>query len=59
MKNRRKFGDRRQNETMPNVPFKDSKLITVWECRRKIPDRRKANITPEKPDQRGQRREPG
>ena len=52
MKSRRKFGDRRQNETMPNVPFKDSKLVTVWECRRKIPDRRKANITPEQSNQR-------
>ena len=43
MENRRKFGNRRQNGTMPSVPFKDSKLVTVWECRRKIPDRRIGN----------------
>ena len=48
MENRRKFGDRRQNKTMPSVPFKDSKLVTVWECRRKIPDRRIGNTQGER-----------
>ena len=41
MKNRRfQFGDRRQNDDMPTVPFKDSNGATVRVCRRKLPDRR-------------------
>ena len=36
--------DRRQNEVMPRVPFKDSNGATIKECRRKIPDRRIGNI---------------
>ncbi|MDX2456243.1 MAG: hypothetical protein QNL87_01925 [Gammaproteobacteria bacterium] len=38
------FGDRRQNEYMPGVPFKDSNGATIKECRRKIADRRTDNI---------------
>ena len=38
------LGDRRQNNVMPNVPFKDSKGSTIKESRRRIPDRRIANI---------------
>jgi hypothetical protein len=45
MENQRfQFGDRRQNEVMPRVPFKDSNGATIMECRRKIPDRRIGNI---------------
>jgi len=41
MKNRRfQFGDRRQNDDMPTVPFKDSNGATVRVCRRKLPGRR-------------------
>jgi len=36
--------DRRQNNNMPGVPFKDSNGATIKECRRRIPDRRIANI---------------
>jgi hypothetical protein len=39
--------DRRQGETMPRVPFKDSNGVTVRECRRKTPDRRIGNIQAE------------
>lgn len=38
------FGDRRQNENMPGVPFKDSNGATIKKCRRKIPDRRSGNL---------------
>ena len=41
------FGDRRQNDVMPRVPFKDSNGTTIKECRRKIPDRRINNIQAE------------
>ena len=45
MRNKRfQFGDRRQNEYMPGVPFKDSNGATIKECRRKIADRRTDNI---------------
>ena len=45
MRNRRvQFGDRRQNNVMPNVPFKDSTGATIRESRRRIPDRRIDNI---------------
>jgi len=48
MKNKRfQFGDRRQNNDMPGVPFKDSNGATINECRRKIPDRRIYNIQAE------------
>ena len=39
--------DRRQNNDMPIVPFKDSNGATITECRRKIPDRRIGNINTE------------
>jgi hypothetical protein len=42
--NRVRSEDRRQNEGMPRVPFKDSNGETIKECRRKIPDRRIGNI---------------
>jgi hypothetical protein len=41
------FGDRRQNDAMPSIPFKDSNGATIKECRRKIPDRRINNIQAE------------
>ena len=41
------FGDRRQNDVMPGIPFKDSNGATIKECRRKIPDRRINNIQAE------------
>jgi len=45
MRNKRlEFSDRRHEENMPRVPFKDSNGATIKECRRKIPDRRIANI---------------
>jgi hypothetical protein len=45
MRNKRfQCGDRRQNEVMPNVPFKDSNGATIKECRRKIPGRRMNHI---------------
>jgi len=45
MRNRRfQFGDRRENEVMPDVPFKDSHGATITECRRKIPGRRMNNL---------------
>ena len=48
MKNKRfQFGDRRQNNDMLRVPFKDSNGATINECRRKIPDRRIYNIQAE------------
>ena len=34
------FRERRHNEGIPIVPFKDSHGATIWECRRKILDRR-------------------
>jgi carbon storage regulator len=41
MRNRRiRFPDRRQNNVIPNITFKDSNGATVKESRRKIPDRR-------------------
>ena len=44
MRNKRfQFGDRRQNATMPGVPFKDSNGATIKKCRRKILDRRTDN----------------
>ena len=39
-----RLGDRRQNNVMPNIPFKDSNGSTIKESRRRIPDRRIANI---------------
>jgi hypothetical protein len=45
---RTRQGDRRQNKNMPEVPFKDSNGVTIWECRRKTPDRRIGNIEAEK-----------
>jgi hypothetical protein len=48
MKNKRfQFGDRRQTNDMPRVPFKDSNGATIKECRRKITDRRIYNIQAE------------
>ena len=44
---RSEFGDRRQDKDMPRVPFKDSNGATIKECRRKITDRRIANIQSE------------
>jgi len=45
MSNKRsKFGDRRQSEDMPTVPFTDSNGATIKECRRKIPGRRMIKI---------------
>ena len=41
------FGDRRQNDVMPGIPFKDSNGATIKGCRRKIPDRRINNIQAE------------
>jgi hypothetical protein len=35
------FREKRHNEDMPSVPFKDSNGATITECRRKIPDRRR------------------
>jgi hypothetical protein len=41
MRNKRSlFGERRKNDDMPRVPFKDSNGATIKDCRRKIPDRR-------------------
>jgi hypothetical protein len=45
--NRLRNNDRRQNKGMPSFPFKDSRGVTVRECRRKIPERRKNNIQAE------------
>jgi carbon storage regulator len=46
--NRRlQFSNRRQNNVMPRVPFKDSNGATITESRRKIPDRRIGNIQAE------------
>ena len=45
MENKRfQFGDRRENNAIPNFPFKDSNGVTVKKCRRKMPDRRIDNI---------------
>ena len=44
---RSEFGERRQVKGMPRVPFKDSHGVTIKDCRRKIPDRRKNNIQAE------------
>jgi hypothetical protein len=38
------IGDRRQNNDIPKVPFKDGNGSIIKECRRRIPDRRIANI---------------
>ena len=41
MENKRfQFGDRREKEDMPKVPFKDSNGVIIKECRRKLPCRR-------------------
>jgi len=41
MSNKRlQFGDRRQNNVMPNIPFKGSNGATIKKCRRFLPDRR-------------------
>jgi hypothetical protein len=41
VRNRRlRTSDRRHNNEMPKVPFKDSNGATIMECRRRIPDRR-------------------
>ena len=48
MRNKRLLlDDRRQNNAMPRVPFKDSNGTTITESRRKIPDRRINNIQTE------------
>ena len=39
-----RLNDRRQNNDMLKVPSKDSNGSTIRECRRRIPDRRIANI---------------
>ena len=45
MRNKRtEFNNRRKNDEIPAVPFKDSNGATIKECRRKIPDRRIDNI---------------
>ena len=44
---RLQFSERRYKEDMPRVPFKDSNGATITECRRRIPDRRIANIQSE------------
>ena len=45
MRNKRfQENDRRHNNDMPKVPFKDSKGATIKKSRRKIPDRRIGNI---------------
>ena len=38
------LGDRRQNDNVIKDRFKDSNRSTIRECRRRIPDRRIANI---------------
>ena len=41
MRSRRsRLADRRQNNDIPDFPFKDGDGATVRECRRMIPDRR-------------------
>jgi len=48
MRNKRvRIGDRRQLETLPRVPFKDSNGVIVRESRRQIPDRRLDGIQAE------------
>jgi len=48
MRDRRsELSNRRHKTDMPSVPFKDSNGATITECRRKIPDRRIANIQSE------------
>ena len=45
MRNKRfQFGDRRENNDMPKVPFTDSDGTTINECRRRIPGRRMIKI---------------
>ena len=45
MRNRRlQFSDRRYKEDMSKVPFKDGNGATIHESRRRIPDRRIANL---------------
>jgi hypothetical protein len=39
--------DRRRAESMPAVPFRDSRGLTIHEDRRKQPDRRLNNIQAE------------
>jgi hypothetical protein len=41
------LGDRRQNNDMLKVPFKDGNGTIIIECRRRIPDRRTGNIQAE------------
>lgn len=44
MRNRRiRFADRRQNNVIHNIPFRDSNGAIINESRRKIPDRRISN----------------
>ena len=38
------FRERRHDNDMPRVPFKDSNGVIIKECRRKSPDRRISNI---------------
>jgi hypothetical protein len=48
MRDRRlQINDRRQNNDMPKIPFKDSNGATIMQCRRKIPDRRIGKINAE------------
>ena len=48
MRNKRlQFSDRRHNNDISKVPFKDSNGATITDCRRKIPDRRIGNIQAE------------
>jgi hypothetical protein len=39
-----RLNDRRQNNDMLKVPSKDGNRSTIKKCRRRIPDRRIANI---------------
>jgi hypothetical protein len=48
MRNKRfLLNDRRRNDAMPKVPFKDSNGAIIIDSRRKIPDRRINNIQAE------------
>ena len=48
MENKRlQLCDRRQDNGIPRVPFKDSKGEIIRECRRRIPDRRISYIQAE------------
>jgi len=58
MKERRKpSSNRRLDGGTPAFPFKDSNGATIKECRRKIADRRKCDMTPEQASQRSNKAE--